>query len=258
MTDLPSLIAETAYRAMVSRLRKEVLKGRIPRHVAVIMDGNRRWAREMGLNKKDGYSRGFETFMNLVDWSKNLGIKYLTAFALSTENLHRRKEELEIIFSVIRWALSRVEKDRPWERGIRLNVIGKLELLPQDIRERINRVVELSSGAREMVVTAAIAYGGRMEIIEAIRRIASDVKRGVLEPEEIDENLFSRYLMTHELPDPDLILRTSGEERISNFLLWQSAYSELFFTDVYWPNFSELDFLRAIRAYQLRERRFGR
>ncbi|MCD6105941.1 MAG: di-trans,poly-cis-decaprenylcistransferase, partial [Thermoplasmata archaeon] len=107
-------------------------------------------------------------------------------------------------------------------------------------------------------VTAAIAYGGRMEIIEAIRRIASDVKKGILEPEEIDENLFSRYLMTHELPDPDLILRTSGEERISNFLLWQSAYSELFFTDVYWPNFSELDFLRAIRAYQLRERRFGR
>ncbi len=258
MTDLPSLIAETAYKAMVSRLRKEVLKGRIPRHVAVIMDGNRRWAREMGLDPREGYARGLETLMNLIEWSKELGIKYLTVFALSTENLKRRKKELETLFTIMREALTKVEKKKPWERGIRLRVIGKLELLPQDLREKIKKVGELSSGADDIIVTAAIAYGGRMEIIEAIRRIASDVKRGVLEPEEIDENLFSRYLMTHELPDPDLILRTSGEERISNFLLWQSAYSELFFTDVYWPNFSELDFLRAIRAYQLRERRFGR
>ncbi len=258
MPDLPTLIAETAFRALVRRLKREVLSGTLPRHVAVIMDGNRRWAREMGLDPKEGYARGLETLMKLIEWSKDLGIRYLTVFALSTENLRRSGEELEVLFSTMRGALDRIERERPWERGIRLRAIGKLDLLPLDLRERIRRVEEASSGAGEMVVTAAIAYGGRMEIVEAIRKIARDVQRGILSPEEIDESTFSRYLMTYELPDPDLILRTSGEERISNFLLWQSAYSELFFTDVYWPNFSELDFLRAIRAYQLRERRFGR
>lgn len=231
----------------------------MPRHVAVIMDGNRRFAERFGLKPWSGHQKGREKLDDVLDWTMELGIKFFTVYALSTENLKRSKEEVEHLMDIFEQGfLDAAEDPRVHKNKIKVRAIGNYEILPERVRKAIEKAQEMTKHYDNYYFNVAVAYGGREEIIQAIRRIAKDAKEGKIEIEDITEELFSKYLYTKDLPDPDLILRTSGEERISNFLLWQIAYSELYFTDVYWPGFRKIDFLRAIRSYQRRKRRFGK
>ncbi|RLF41666.1 MAG: di-trans,poly-cis-decaprenylcistransferase [Thermoplasmata archaeon] len=231
----------------------------LPRHVAIIMDGNRRYARSLGLSEEEGYLMGREKLKELLEWCFDLGIKVLTVYAFSTENFKRSKKEVETLFRLCKQAIEEATKDeRIHENRVRVNVIGRLDLLPEEIRNAARDLMEKTKDYNDYIFNVALAYGGRQEIVDAIKGIAKDVKEGKLDLEDIDEKTVSSYLYTKDIPDPDLILRTSGEERISNFLLWQLAYSELYFADVYWPVFTKEDFLEAIYTYQQRKRRFGR
>ena len=241
------------------RLKERVLSNPLPHHVAIIMDGNRRYAKNLGLSEEEAYTKGREKAEEVLEWCIELGIKILTVYAFSTENFKRSKRELDILFKLCRQALEDAYHDERIHRnGIRVNVIGKLELLPKDIRNAAEKLMEKTRDYKNHVLNIALAYGGRQEIVDAIREIARKVREGKINPEDVDERTVSSHLYTKDVPDPDLILRTSGEERISNFLLWQLAYSELYFADVYWPAFKKEDFLRAILTYQQRKRRFGR
>jgi tritrans,polycis-undecaprenyl-diphosphate synthase [geranylgeranyl-diphosphate specific] len=236
-----------------------VLNDPIPKHIAIIMDGNRRFARKLGLAPTDGHLMGRDKLEELLEWCLELGIKILTVYAFSTENLKREKEEVDRLMELFVENFIKLGDDpRVHEHGIKVTVIGQLELLPEDVQRAIRYAESKTKNYTNYYYNIAIAYGGREEIVQAIRNIAKDTKYNRIALEDIDEKLVSSYLYTREFPDPDLILRTSGEERISNFLLWQLAYSELYFTDVYWPGFKKVDFLRAIRSYQLRHRRFGK
>jgi len=241
------------------RLKEKVLSNPLPHHVAIIMDGNRRYAKNLGLSEEEAYMRGKEKLEEVLEWCLDLGIKILTVYAFSTENLKRSKKELNILFKLFKHAIEDAYHDeRIHKNGVRVNVMGKLELLPQDIRDAAGKLMEKTRNYGNYVLNVALAYGGRQEIVDAIREIAKKVREGKINPEDVDEKTVSSHLYTKDVPDPDLILRTSGEERISNFLLWQLAYSELYFADVYWPAFKKEDFLRAILTYQQRKRRFGR
>jgi len=252
-------IADKAYSAYEKKLFAEVKKYPMPRHVAVIMDGNRRYAREMELLLNEGHERGKDKLEQMLDWCLMLDIKVLTVYAFSTENLMRNSEEVSALMRMFEENFRKAAEDeRVHKYGIRIRAIGQLDLLPADVQRAIEYAERKTSEYRNYSYNIAIAYGSRQEILTAIRNIAEAVASGIIQPADIDEHLFSKYLYTNGLPDPDLVLRTSGEERISNFLLWQTAYSELYFSDVYWPTFSLLDFLRAIRSFQLRQRRFGK
>jgi tritrans,polycis-undecaprenyl-diphosphate synthase [geranylgeranyl-diphosphate specific] len=230
----------------------------VPEHVAIIMDGNRRYAQQRGVNPLRGHEIGRDTLEDVVDWCLDVGIKYLTVYAFSTENFRRDTEEVRHLMDLFEENFrDMAEDERVHEHEIHVRAIGELEHLPPRVRDAIDVAEEATEDYDDYYYTIAVAYGGRREIIEAMREIASDVEEGHLDVGDIDESLVSKYLYTSHQPDPDLILRTSGEERISNFLLWQTAYSELYFTDVYWPGFRKVDFLRAIRDYQNRQRRFG-
>ncbi len=251
-------IANTAYNAYEKRLLSEVKKLPTPRHIAVIMDGNRRYAKEMEMMVQDGHLEGKDKLEEVLDWCLLLNIKVLTVYAFSTENMKRNKEEITTLMNMFEENFRRVGDDeRVHKHGIRIRAIGQIETLPRRVREAIAYAEARTKNYTNYTYNIAVAYGGRQELVTAIRKIADSVSSGKTKLEEIDEELVSRYLYTDGLPDPDLVLRTSGEERISNFLLWQAAYSELYFSDVYWPTFSFLDFLRAIRSYQLRQRRYG-
>lgn len=250
------------YKLYEKLLESEVLNaGGIPSHVAVILDGNRRWARERGLSVEDGYREGAKRVEEFLKWCYDAGVKTVTLYALSTENLARRRpEEVNVLLGVLREYLRReTARGELVKRRVRVKAIGFLELLPLDIVEGIRGLEKQTEAFSERFLNVALAYGGRAEIVDAARRIVEDVIRGDLKVEEIDEKTFERYLHTSHLPNPhpDLVIRTSGELRISNFLLWQIAYSELLFLDVYWPEFRRIDFLRALRTYQRRSRRFG-
>ena len=232
----------------------------MPNHIGIILDGNRRWARRNSLRNKFTYTIGAERVEQMMDWSLDLGIQSITLYVLSTENLERTSNELGDLFDVIEerlWNLCYDEK--LVKHQIRVKAIGELETLPYRIREIIKRLEEKTSHYSNHYLNIAIAYGGRLEMIGCIRRIAEKVFDGELKPSDINEKLIEQYLYTCHLPnpDPDMILRTSGEERLSGFLIWQSAYSELVFLDTLWPEFRKIDFLRAIRSYQIRERRYG-
>ncbi len=243
----------------VYKLLEQVKKGPIPRHVAIIMDGNRRFAEDVGLKPETGHIFGRDKIEETVDWCIELGIKNLTLYAFSTENFNRKPEEVKEFMNLCRIELKNALDDRRiHENRIKINVMGHLESLPQDIQKAARELMEKTKDYDNYSLNIALAYGGREEILQAIQKIAEDVQKGEITPEEITEEKVSKYLYTRDLPDPDLILRTSGEERISNFLLWQLAYSELYFSDVYWPAFQKKDFLRAIYTYQQRKRRFGR
>ncbi len=231
--------------------------GRIPSHVAVIMDGNGRWARKRMLNRIKGHEQGAQTVRTIVRTTREIGIPYLTLYAFSTENWARPAYEISALMTLLkRFVVS--ERDEMLENGIRLNVIGQVQRLPDDVRAEIEQSIALTSGNKDMTLTLALSYGGRDEITRAARSIAQMVLKGEIGVEEVTEKTISGLLDTAGMPDPDLLIRTSGEFRISNFLLWQIAYAEIFVTKTLWPDFSKEEYIAVLKDYQERDRRFGR
>lgn len=229
---------------------------KLPIHLAIIMDGNGRWAQERMLKRIVGHRKGVETVRYVVEESSLLGIKYLTLFAFSSENWLRPKTEVRSLMALLKRYLAR-ETSRMMSNNIRFNVIGDREELPEDVNAAVQEAVEKTAGNSGMTLTLALSYGARREILRAVARLAADAASGKIAADEISESLFAGYLYTAGIPDPDLLIRTSGEMRLSNFLLWQIAYSELYFTEVNWPDFGREEFYRALAAYQSRERRYG-
>jgi len=248
-----------ALRDLTEKRLLELVKSEpVPNHLAIIMDGNRRFAAAQGLDISKGHAKGRDTAELLLDWCLEVGVNILTIYALSTENFSRSPEELAALMDLYDKALRDIAVDeRVHRHQIRVRVIGNRTLLPARVQEAIDIAEKATANYTRYRFNVALAYGGRDEIVEAIRALAREVRDGRLLPEEIDSDAVSRHLYTADLPDPDLIFRTSGEERISNFLLWQAAYSELYFSDVLWPGLTRLEFLRAIRSYQMRRRRYG-
>ncbi|MBF0477277.1 MAG: isoprenyl transferase [Deltaproteobacteria bacterium] len=220
------------------------------------MDGNGRWAKQRGLDRIAGHREGAESVRTIVRASREIGIKYLTLYALSIENWQRPKIEIKALMALLGRFL-KSELDEMLSNGIRLNVIGRLDDLPKGIRRRLKQTMDQTAHNRDMVLNLSLSYGGRDEIVDAAKRISLRVKEGALTPEEITPEIFSAFLYTHGMPDPDLLIRTSGEYRVSNFLLWQIAYAELYFTTTLWPDFRREQLLAAIEDFQQRERRFG-
>jgi len=260
---LTSIALRPVYAFYLTRLRAEVMRYPRPHHVAVIMDGNRRWAASIGLGTDAGHRAGAETALDLVDWCATAGISELTLWALSLENLDRSAGEVGTISDVAADALDAIQSGkRRTKVPIRLHVIGRADLLPDRLRESIAESRALSHDDATLQVTVAIGYSGREEIVEAARATVRELLTEGVSPAELPDRLtpdaMERHLYTAGSSDPDLIIRTSGEVRLSGFLPWQSVHSEFYFCDVYWPAFREIDFLRAIRTYQQRSRRFGR
>ncbi len=227
-----------------------------PVHVAIIMDGNGRWAKARGLPRIAGHQRGAEAVRRVVSGAAELGIEYLTLYGFSSENWKRPPAEVDDLMQLLRLYLER-EIATLHDNGIRLRIIGERDRFSASIIALIDKAERLTAANRRLNLTMALSYGGRAEIAAAARRIAFDVAAGRLAPDAVDETLFARHLATADIPDPDLVIRTSGEKRISNFLLWQSAYAELVFMDKLWPDFTREDLEQAIREYQARERRYG-
>ena len=234
------------------RIRAET----IPRHVAVIMDGNGRWAERRGLDRMRGHRAGIEAVRATVRAAHELGVRFLTLYAFSTENWSRPKGEVDALMGLLEHYLE-AEIEELDRNGIRLRAIGRLDRLPELARAKLDEALHRTRDNGEMTVVFALSYGGRTEIVDAARKLARDVEHGKLDPEQIDEKTFSAYLYDPELPDPDLLIRTGGEARVSNFLLWQIAYAELHVTEVMWPDFRKSDLVEAIWDYQQRERRYG-
>ena len=238
----------------------QIRKQPIPEHLGVILDGNRRWAIARSGIVYEGHHYGAKTSEALLDWCLDLNIKTITLYVFSMENFNRPKQEVDTIFGIIEDEARRLLKDpRLRQNQVRVKALGRLDLLPKRLQEALQEIEHATEAYDEHFLNIALAYGGRTEIIDAARKIATDVQEGTVEPEEIDEQSFMKYLYTAHLPNPypDLVIRTSGEERLSGFLLWQSAYSEFCFLDVYWPEFRRIDLLRAVRTYQMRKRRYG-
>jgi len=253
-------ILKPVYKLYEKYLWMQIESGPIPLHVGIIPNGNRRWAQETGLPILEGHVYGYEKLKDVLKWLWELKVPYVTVFAMSTENcLYRSRVEVENLFNIIRNGLVELLNSNEIHKNrVRVSVIGRLEYVPSDIKDLIRKLEESTASYDNYFLTIALCYGGRQEIVDAVRSIAHDIASGLLRTDEINEEVFSKYLYTRNIPDVDLIIRTSGEERISNFLLWQSAYSELYFCDVYWPEFRKIDLWRAVRSYQKRERRFGR
>jgi tritrans,polycis-undecaprenyl-diphosphate synthase [geranylgeranyl-diphosphate specific] len=250
-----------AYKFYENRLNSEVARGPIPDHIGIILDGNRRWAQNKSYTVELGHAYGADVVEKLLDWCHELKIRSITLYVLSTENFSRTSDELRDIVRLIEERLQKLLKDeRIYKYRVRVKGIGKFELLPESLLKILLEVEEKTAGYDGHFLNIAIAYGGRAEITDVVRSIAEDVKKGTLQPSSISEETISARLYTSYLPnpEPDLIIRTSGEERMSGFLLWQGAYSELIFMDVYWPSFRKIDLLRAIRIYQKRQRRMGK
>jgi undecaprenyl diphosphate synthase len=235
---------------------KEIKKDLLPKHIAIIMDGNGRWAEKRSLTRIAGHQRGIKRAIEVIRSCRKLGIEVLTLYAFSTENWNRPQKEIKTLMRLLkRFLIS--EGDQLLSNNIRLKTIGSVEDLPKEVFEILNELMESTKNNDAMVLNAALSYSGRNEIINAIKKVVLNIQKGVLKPDELDEAVFSSYLYTAGLPDPDLLIRTSGELRISNFLLWQLAYTELYITDTLWPDFTEKELLAALKDYQKRERRFG-
>ena len=256
---LPKALSRTAYSRYERGLTKEVLKGPMPKHMAMIMDGNRRYAAEiLDADTKEGHRRGEEKIEEMLEWCLDLNIQYVTVYAFSTENFKRDQDEIDFLMDLAEAALYRMADNKKiHERKVRIRVFGDHSSLPESVKKAKEYAESRTMDYSEFNFNVAMAYGSRQEILSAVKEIARKVASNELEVDEISEEMFSEHLYTSDLPDPDLVLRTSGEVRISNFLLWQLAYSELYFTDVYWPGFRYIDLLRAIRSYQQRIRRYG-
>ncbi|HJC64800.1 MAG TPA: isoprenyl transferase [Candidatus Blautia merdavium] len=228
----------------------------IPNHVAIILDGNGRWAKKKGMPRTYGHVKGCENLEKICGIAKDLGVKYLTVYAFSTENWKRSKEEVDGLMKLFRNYMKKCKKIAA-ENQMRVRVIGDPTAFDEDLQQKIKDLEEYSSQFDELHFQIALNYGSRDEIRRAVTALAEDVKKGVLEPEAVTEETISDYLDTRGLPDPDLLIRTSGEERLSNFLMWQLAYTEFYFTDVAWPEFDKAEFARAIEKYNQRDRRYG-
>jgi undecaprenyl diphosphate synthase len=231
-------------------------KEKLPVHIAIIMDGNGRWAAKRGLPRSAGHREGANVLKKIVRECDAIGIKYLTAYAFSTENWNRPKEEVDALMSLLLEFLRNAEKELAG-KNIRITVIGDIERLSPEIRKEIERVVNNTSANTGLNLVIALNYGSRCEIAAAAARIAKDVLNGDIKPEDVNESLFSGYLYTKGIPDPDLVIRPSGERRLSNFLLWQSSYAEFWYSNILWPDFSKRDLMEAIGEYQRRNRRYG-
>jgi len=229
---------------------------KVPRHVAIIMDGNGRWARQKGLSRLKGHEEGVESVRAVIRACREVGVVYLTLYAFSVENWIRPKSEIDGLMRLLVKFLGEREHELH-DNKLRLRVIGRVEDLPKRVRQELSRVIEATERYKGGQLILALSYGGREEIANAARQIAGCVKAGKLDPDSVDESTVAEHLYAPDVPDPDLLIRTSGEMRVSNFLLWQISYSELYVTDVMWPNFREKQFMEAIREYGRRQRRFG-
>jgi undecaprenyl diphosphate synthase len=239
------------------QIAAELQQGRMPKHVAIIMDGNGRWAQARGMERTRGHVEGVESVINITRACSELGIGYLTLYGFSTENWNRPQSEVDMLMHLIGIT---VEQQTPYlvENNVKLNIIGDMPRIPEASRERLQRSVEATAHCTGMVMTMALSYSARWEITEAVKHIALAAQQGRIDATSINDNTIEQYLSTYPIPDPDLLIRTGGETRISNFLLWQCAYSEFYFTPIYWPEFREEAMIDAIREYQHRERRFGK
>jgi len=246
-------IQQTELLQLPADLKRELL----PKHVAVIMDGNGRWAKGQGLPRFVGHKRGVDALKELLRCCRDWGIGALTAYAFSTENWKRPQEEVEFLMTLFQRVL-RQELREMVEENVQIQFVGNLAALPRSLQQEISRSMEETQNNRGIRFSVATNYGGRQEILQACQAIAQKVQQGQLQPEEIDEEVFERHLYTAGIADPDLLIRTSGEMRLSNFLLWQMAYGEIYITDTLWPDFDRAEFHRALCAYQQRERRFGK
>ncbi len=239
------------------KLQEQLQKqGKIPDHIAIIMDGNGRWAKKRALPRVAGHHEGVNSVRDVVEACGQVGVKYLTLYTFSTENWKRPKDEVSILMRLLVSSL-RDECDRLHANNVRLKTIGDFSALPQDAQDEFLDVIELTKNNTGLTLVLALSYSGRWDILQAVKRIAEDVKSGKIHSGKVDDALITNYLATHGIPDPDLLVRTSGELRISNFLLWQLAYSEMYVTDVLWPDFRRKELYKAIESYQSRERRFG-
>ncbi|MCB0791665.1 MAG: isoprenyl transferase [Flavobacteriales bacterium] len=238
-------------------LSDKIDRARVPRHIAVIMDGNGRWAQRQGEMRVVGHSHGVSAVRETLMAASEVGVRYLTLYAFSTENWNRPQAEVNALMDLlVRTLMS--ELDSLNENGVRLNAIGDLDSLPGDCRETLQQAIDRTSMNDRITLTLALSYSARWEMVRMVRRLAELVRTGDIDPADIEETTLEEHLCTIGLPDPELLVRTSGEQRISNFLLWQIAYAELYFTDVLWPDFKKDDLFAAIIAYQNRERRFGK
>ena len=229
----------------------------LPTHVAIIMDGNGRWAKKRLMNRIKGHEQGSTTVRSIVTASREIGIKILTLYAFSTENWARPESEVKALMELLKKFIV-AEREELKKNNIRLNIIGQKHRLPPDVRQEIDTTLELTAHNEEMILNLALSYGSREELTRAMRKIAAKIASKDLGPDEITESLISSHLYTSTMPDPDLIIRTSGEYRLSNFLLWQAAYSEIYITDTLWPDFTRDEFIEILKNFQTRERRFGK
>ncbi|MCQ2976576.1 MAG: polyprenyl diphosphate synthase [archaeon] len=247
------------YKIYEKNLLRKLDPNRMPKHVAIIMDGNRRYTKIQGnMEVTRGHELGVDTLEKVLDWSIDLGIEIVTAYAFSTANFNRSDEEVEGLMNLFIKNFKRiVSHEKIHKNKVKVKVVGRTDLLPDSVREAIAEAEESTAMYEERLFNLAIGYDGRLELVDAFKKIAKEVKEGAIEIDDIDEELVNNNLYTEGLADPNLIIRTSGEERLSGFLLWQSSYSELYFCDSLWPELRKVDYLRAIRDYQERDRRFG-
>ncbi|WP_053978254.1 isoprenyl transferase [Mangrovimonas xylaniphaga] len=237
--------------------KDQINTNKLPKHVAIIMDGNGRWAKQQGFLRAVGHENGTKAVRQVVEASAELGIENLTLYAFSTENWNRPKLEVQTLMKLLVKSLKK-EINTLQNNNIRLNAIGNLNDLPTNAKAELLEVIDKTKENSRMTLTLALSYGSREELVSVVKKIADNVKNNIISPETIDESIINKHLYTQNLPDVDLLIRTSGEQRISNFLLWQIAYAELYFTDILWPDFSKEDLYEALINYQNRERRFGK
>ncbi|MEG0250334.1 MAG: isoprenyl transferase [Peptostreptococcus sp.] len=240
----------------MEKMYYDIDEERVPQHIAIIMDGNGRWAKSKMMPRTYGHKAGVETIRKVVKESKRLGIKYLTLYAFSTENWKRPKDEvsalMKLLVTYLRRELAELDKN-----DVKINTIGDISKLPEACVDELNKSKEKTKDNKSLVLTLALNYGGRADIIDAVKLTCGDVLDGKIKIEDIDDDVFSAYLDTKDIVDPDLVIRTSGEQRLSNFLLWEIAYSEFYYTDIHWPDFDEEELQKAVYSYQNRDRRFG-
>ena len=247
------------YRIYEWYITRDLKPEKMPKHVAIIMDGNRRYSKLQGnIDVVKGHEIGVDTLEKVLDWSIELGIEIITVYAFSTENFNRPKHEVEGLMNLFVKNFKRlVDHEKIHNNEVKVKVVGRTDLIPENVREAIKEAEEATSHYTKRLFNIAIGYDGRLEIIDSFKKIIADVQAGKITIDDVDEELVSKNLYTEGLADPNLIIRTSGEERLSGFLLWQSSYSELYFCETLWPELRKVDFIRAIRSYQERERRFG-